>query len=122
LFGFDQEFISRFWCVKNICLKKEKAFKQNFFTVLLSEASEVILVGFIFLSLAKKIREQLITLIFATIYLQGFQNYNVAQSDFPRVLTMGMLFNRMFIVLVDIPESNSSKNGLLFRFHRRIEG
>jgi hypothetical protein len=103
LFGFDQEFISRFWCVKNICLKKEKAFKQNFFTVLLSEASEVILVGFIFLSLAKKIREQLITRSLQP-FIYKVSKITMWYKDFPRVLTMGMLFNRMFILLVDIPE------------------
>lgn len=118
LFGYGKEFIARYSALREYLFKKRKSIqnKQNFYSVII-EAGEIILVGFIFLSLAKNTWEQLITPGLFVIYLQGFQKLQSGTKSFLTALVQlfqhRMFINHLFLFL-DIPESNSSKTTVPF--------
>jgi ATP-binding cassette, subfamily B, bacterial len=111
LFGFGKEFISRYSILREYLFKQRKDIqnKQNLYSVII-EAGEIILVGFIFFSLAKNTWEQLITPGLFVIYLQGFQKLQSGTKSFLTALVQ-LFQHRMFInhlfMFLDIPENDT---------------
>lgn len=118
LFGFGKEFISRYSVLREYLFKQRKSIqnKQNFYSVII-EAGEIILVGFIFLSLAQNTWEQIITPGLFVIYLQGFQKLQSGTKSFLTALVQ-LFQHRMFInhlfQFLDIPERTSKENTVPF--------
>lgn len=118
LFGFGKEFISRYSILRKYLFDQRKSIqnKQNFYSVII-EAGEIILVGFIFLSLARNTWEQLISPGLFVIYLQGFQKLQSGTKSF--LTTLVQLFqHRMFInhlfMFLDIPDKNAKEETVSF--------
>jgi len=113
LFGFGKEFINRFSTLREYLFRHRKGIqnKQNFYSVII-ESGEIILVGVIFLSLAKNTWEQLITPGLFVIYLQGFQKLQSATKSFLTALVQlfqhRMFINHLFQFLA-IPEKNKKE-------------
>lgn len=113
LFGFGKEFISRYSALRKYLFEQRKSIqnKQNFYSVII-EAGEIVLVGFIFLSLAKNTWEQLITPGLFVIYLQGFQKLQSGTKSFLTALVQ-LFQHRMFIdhlfQFLAIPEKNANE-------------
>lgn len=113
LFGFGQKFIERYSILREYLFKQRKSIqnKQNFCSVII-EAGEIVLVGFIFLSLAQNTWEQLITPGLFVIYLQGFQKLQSGTKSFLTALVQ-LFQHRMFInhlfQFLDIPERTSKE-------------
>ncbi|GEL10410.1 ATP-binding cassette, subfamily B [Flavobacterium glycines] len=114
LFGFGKEFIARYSVLREYLFKQRKSIqnKQNFYSVII-EAGEIVLVGFIFLSLAQNTWEQLITPGLFVIYLQGFQKLQSGTKSFLTALVQ-LFQHRMFInhlfQFLDIPERISKES------------
>lgn len=113
LFGFGKEFISRYSALRKYLFEQRKSIqnKQNFYSVII-EAGEIVLVGFIFLSLAKNTWKQLITPGLFVIYLQGFQKLQSGTKSFLTALVQ-LFQHRMFIdhlfQFLAIPEKNANE-------------
>ncbi len=113
LFGFGREFISRYSILREYLFKQRKDIqnKQNFYSVII-EAGEIILVGFIFLSLAQNTWAQIITPGLFVIYLQGFQKLQSGTKSFLTALVQ-LFQHRMFInhlfQFLDIPEKSANE-------------
>lgn len=113
LFGFGKEFISRYSFLREYLFKQRKSIqnKQNFYSVII-EGGEIVLVGFIFLSLAQSTWEQNITPGLFVIYLQGFQKLQSGTKSFLAALVQlfqhRMFINHLFQFLA-IPERSSTE-------------
>ncbi len=118
LFGFGPKFIHRYSMLREFLFKQRKSIqnKQNFYSVII-EAVEIILVGFIFLSLAQNTWNQMITPGLFVIYLQGFQKLQSGTKSFLTALVQ-LFQHRMFInhlfEFLDIPDKNANEATVSF--------
>jgi ATP-binding cassette subfamily B protein len=118
LFGFGKEFIARYSNLREYLFTQRKAIqnKQNAYSVVI-EAGEIILVGFIFLSLARNTWEQIITPGLFVIYLQGFQKLQSGTQTFLTALVQlfqhRLFINHLFLFL-DIPDRQGKETTVPF--------
>jgi ATP-binding cassette subfamily B protein len=118
VFGYGHSFIEKFHSIRSILFKgrKDMNSRLNFFS-LMAETTEVVVVAFIFITLAKNAWAGVITAGVFVIYLQGFQRLQSGAKNFLQSLVQiyqQRLFLKDLFTFLDITSHRTPSSGVPF--------